>query len=206
MGDIANAVSGTSETINPELIEKLTNYASKKNQGKKYKEKPWRVHMQKRRGNEEILLHTLRNMGGGATFDELAFEMGLERSRVAGAVLSLARSDKIIAEVDKSDDWIIRLPNNDEREDWMRLGAKGIGKPETKMDDELRDALRELDAENTIDRDDGEFTIVDAVGIWAESRSGTQKKANRLVEEGKLTVRRVYDPECKNKVNAYKKV
>ena len=74
------------------------------------------------------------------------------------------------------------------------------------MDDELRDALRELDAENTIDRDDGEFTIVDAVGIWAESRSGTQKKANRLVEEGKLTVRRVYDPECKNKVNAYKKV
>ena len=74
------------------------------------------------------------------------------------------------------------------------------------MDDELRNKLKELDAENTIDRDAGEFTASEAVGIWAVSKSGTRKTAARLVKEGKLTVRKAYDPEVKNLVNAYKKV
>jgi len=71
------------------------------------------------------------------------------------------------------------------------------------MDDELREALKALDAENNIDRDAGEFTCRDAVGIWASSRSGTQKKLQRLLADGKVTVRKVYDGEAKNKVNAY---
>ena len=74
------------------------------------------------------------------------------------------------------------------------------------MDDELREDLRLLDAENTIDRDDGEFTIADSVGIWAETRSGTQKKLAKLVAAGKLTKRKAYDPESKAKVNAYRRV
>jgi len=74
------------------------------------------------------------------------------------------------------------------------------------MDDEMREALKALDAENNIDRDAGEFTIKEAIGIWATSRPGTQKKMNRLVAQGKLTKRRAYDPEVKNLVNAYKRV
>ena len=74
------------------------------------------------------------------------------------------------------------------------------------MDDELRDALKALDAENNIAREDGEFTIADSVGIWADTRSGTQKKLVKLVAAGKLTVRKAYDPEGKSLVNAYKKV
>ena len=74
------------------------------------------------------------------------------------------------------------------------------------MDDEMREALRLLDAENNIDREAGEFTISDAVGIWAVSASGTQKKVAKLVAAGKLTVRKAYDPEGKKLVNAYKKV
>jgi len=73
------------------------------------------------------------------------------------------------------------------------------------MDDELRDALRALDAENTIDRDAGEFTAKDAIGIWGTGKSATLRKCNKLVEDGKLTVRSVYDPEAKMKVNAYKR-
>ena len=72
------------------------------------------------------------------------------------------------------------------------------------MNDEMRDALKALDAENNIDREGGEFTIADSVGIWAESASGTQKKVAKLVAAGKLTVRKAYDPEGKKKVNAYK--
>ena len=72
------------------------------------------------------------------------------------------------------------------------------------MDEEMREALRELDAENNIDRDAGEFTIADSVGIWAVSASGTQKKVTKLVAAGKLTVRKAYDPEGKKLVNAYK--
>ena len=74
------------------------------------------------------------------------------------------------------------------------------------MDDELRDALKALDAENNINREDGEFTIADSVGIWADTKSGTQKKLTKLVAAGKVTVRKAYDPEGKAKVNAYKKV
>ena len=74
------------------------------------------------------------------------------------------------------------------------------------MDDELRDALKVLDAENNIDREDGEFTIADSVGIWAETRSGTQKKLVKLVAAGKLTKRKAYDPEVKSLVNAYRRV
>lgn len=74
------------------------------------------------------------------------------------------------------------------------------------MDDELRDALKELDADNTIDRDAGEFTASEAVGIWAITPSGTRKKLRRLMADGKVTVREVYDPEVKRKVNAYRRV
>ena len=74
------------------------------------------------------------------------------------------------------------------------------------MNDELRDALKALDAENTIDRDDGEFTASEAVGIWAKTPSGTRKKLRRLYVAGKVTVREVYDPEVKRMVNAYKMV
>ena len=73
------------------------------------------------------------------------------------------------------------------------------------MDDELRDKLKELDADNTIDRDAGEFTASEAVGIWAETIGGTRKKLRRLMAAGKVTVREVYDPEVKRKVNAYKR-
>ena len=73
------------------------------------------------------------------------------------------------------------------------------------MDDELRNALKELDAENTIDRDAGEFTASEAIGIWAETIGGTRKKLRRLMADGKVTVREVYDPEVKRKVNAYKR-
>lgn len=82
------------------------------------------------------------------------------------------------------------LPN-----DWRR-----------QVDDELREALKALDAENTIDRDAGEFTASEAVGVWGVGKSATLRRCNRLVEAGKLTVREVYDPEVKMKVNAYKKV
>ena len=74
------------------------------------------------------------------------------------------------------------------------------------MDEEMREALRELDAENNIDREAGEFTIADSVGIWAVSASGTQKKVAKLVAAGKLTVRKAYDPEGKKLVNAYRRV
>ena len=72
------------------------------------------------------------------------------------------------------------------------------------MDDELRDALKALDAENNIKAD--EFTNQDAVGIWRDSLSGTKKYLARLVADGSVTVRTAYDPRSKNKVKAYKKV
>ena len=73
------------------------------------------------------------------------------------------------------------------------------------MDDELREALKELDAENSIDREGGEFTASEAVGIWAVSRSGTQKKLLRLLADGKVAVRTAYDPKCKKQVSAYRR-
>ena len=73
------------------------------------------------------------------------------------------------------------------------------------MNEELRNALKELDAENTIDRDAGEFTASEAVGIWASTPSGTRKKLRRLMAAGKVTVRKAYDPEVKSLVNAYRR-
>jgi len=72
------------------------------------------------------------------------------------------------------------------------------------MDEEMRDALRALDAENNIQPD--EFTNQDAVGIWRDSLSGTKKYLARLVDDGLVTVRTAYDPRSKTKVKAYKKV
>ena len=74
------------------------------------------------------------------------------------------------------------------------------------VDDELRNKLKELDADNNINREDGEFTIKESVGIWAATQSGTQKKLVRLLADGKVTVREVYDPEVKRKVKAYRRV
>ena len=72
------------------------------------------------------------------------------------------------------------------------------------MDDEMREALRALDAENNIQPD--EFTNQDAVGIWRDSLSGTKRYLERLLDDGLVTVRVAYDPRCKVKVKAYKKV
>ena len=72
------------------------------------------------------------------------------------------------------------------------------------MDDEMREALKELGAENNIQED--EFTAKDAVGIWRPSYSGTKKHLYRLLNDGSVTVREAYDPSVKRKVRAYKKV
>jgi hypothetical protein len=72
------------------------------------------------------------------------------------------------------------------------------------MDDELRDALKELDADKNIK--DDEFTAKQAMGIWRPSLSGTKRYIARLVDEGALTVRKAYDPEARVNVNAYRKV
>jgi hypothetical protein len=72
------------------------------------------------------------------------------------------------------------------------------------MDDELRDALKELDADKNIK--DDEFTAKQAMGIWRPSLSGTKRYIARLVDEGALTVRQAYDPEARVNVNAYRKV
>ena len=72
------------------------------------------------------------------------------------------------------------------------------------MDDELRDALRELDADNNIKPD--EFTAKEAIGIWRPSLSGTKKFLRRLMADGAVTMRKAYDPRSKTNVNAYKKV
>ena len=73
------------------------------------------------------------------------------------------------------------------------------------MDDELRNTLKELDAGNNIDREGGEFTNQDAVGIWRPSLSSTKKFIAKLVENEELSMRRAYDPDAKQMVNAYKR-
>ena len=72
------------------------------------------------------------------------------------------------------------------------------------MDEEMREALKALDAENNIQ--DDEFTNKDAVGIWRDSLSGTKRHLARLVDDGLVTVRTAYDPRVKTKVKVYKKV
>ena len=72
------------------------------------------------------------------------------------------------------------------------------------MDDELRDALKALDADKNIKAD--EFTAKQAMGIWRPSLSGTKRYIERLVAGGELTVRKAYDPEARVNVNAYRRV
>ena len=72
------------------------------------------------------------------------------------------------------------------------------------MDDELRDALKALGAENNIQPD--EFTNQDAIGIWRDSLSGTKRHLARMVDDGLVRVRTAYDPRAKTKLNAYKMV
>ena len=72
------------------------------------------------------------------------------------------------------------------------------------MDDELRNKLKELDADRSIHQD--EFTSRDVVGLWRESHSGTKKYLYRLLADGLVTVRKAYDPRVKTQVNAYRKV
>ena len=72
------------------------------------------------------------------------------------------------------------------------------------MDDELRNALKELDAENSIQAD--EFTARDAIGIWRDSRKGTKTYLRGLIQSGSVTMRIAYDPRAQRNVNVYKKV
>ena len=72
------------------------------------------------------------------------------------------------------------------------------------MDDEMREALKALDADKNIQPD--EFTAKQAMGIWRPSLSGTKKYIASLVEDGSLTVRKCYDPKAGVNVNAYRKV
>jgi hypothetical protein len=74
----------------------------------------------------------------------------------------------------------------------------------TEMNEDLRDSLKAMAAEDTIDREAGEFSNQDAVGIFVPSLGGTKKRLRKLVEKGRLTVRIAYDPRRKVKVNAYK--
>ena len=72
------------------------------------------------------------------------------------------------------------------------------------MNEEMRDALKALDADNNIK--DDEFTAKDAVGIWRDSFKGTKTYLRRLIKEGSVTVRMAYDPRAQRRVNVYKKV
>lgn len=72
------------------------------------------------------------------------------------------------------------------------------------MDDEMREALKALEVENSIKQD--EFTVRDAVGIWCPTYSGTQKRLLGMTRAGLVTARVIYDPRVKRNVRAYKKV
>jgi len=76
----------------------------------------------------------------------------------------------------------------------------------TEMDKDLCLSLRKL--EDSIDREDGEFTARDAfenrVFDGVTSHAGVRKKLARLQAGGKLTARDAYDPVVKKKVKAYK--
>ena len=72
------------------------------------------------------------------------------------------------------------------------------------MNDELRDALKELDVVDEVKAD--EFTANDAIGLWVPTLQGTTRRLKALVAEGAVTVRKAYDPRIGKQVNAYKMV
>lgn len=74
------------------------------------------------------------------------------------------------------------------------------------MNQEARDALGKMISEDIIDREGGEFTAKDVIGMWpnVNSISGTKKRCALLVEQDKLTRRRVFDPSVGQWVRAYK--
>jgi len=71
------------------------------------------------------------------------------------------------------------------------------------MDDELRNALKELSV-TAMEAD--EFTARDVVGLWMPTLPGTTRRLKALVEGEELTVRKAYDPRIGREVNAYRKV
>ena len=71
------------------------------------------------------------------------------------------------------------------------------------MDDELRNALKEL---SVIPMEADEFTARDVVGLWMPTLPGTTRRLKALVEGEELTVRKAYDPRIGREVNAYKRV
>ena len=72
------------------------------------------------------------------------------------------------------------------------------------MDDELRNKLKELDADTNMQPD--ELTANDAVGIWRNSYKGKKTYLIKLATEGSVTMRTAYDPRAQLRVNVYKKV
>ena len=72
------------------------------------------------------------------------------------------------------------------------------------MDEEMRDALKALDAVDELGAD--EFTAKDAIGLWVPTLQGTTRRLKALVAEGAVTTRKAYDPRIGRQVNAYKKV
>ena len=72
------------------------------------------------------------------------------------------------------------------------------------VDDEMREALKALDADTNIQPD--EFTAKDAVGIWRNSYKGTKTYLLALTKDGSVTMRTAYDPRAQRRVNVYKKV
>ena len=72
------------------------------------------------------------------------------------------------------------------------------------MDDELRNALKDLDVVDEVAAD--EFTANDVIGLWVPTLQGTTRRLKMLVAEGSVTTRKAYDPRISRQVNAYKKV
>ena len=86
-----NAISRTRETISADLIERLCCFTeAKRTENRGLKNKPSYAGALRRQTHEKLLVHTLKNMGGIAEYDDLAREMDIEKSRVARAVRWLA--------------------------------------------------------------------------------------------------------------------
>ncbi len=71
------------------------------------------------------------------------------------------------------------------------------------MDDELRNALKEL---SVTPMEADEFTARDVIGLWMPSLQATTRRLKALVEGEELTVRKSYDPRIGREVNAYRRV